>query len=33
MVQQLLIPGVQHSQEADFGSEVARVRCDLKQRL
>ena len=33
MVQQLLIPGVQHGQEADFRAEVPWIGCDLEQRL
>ena len=30
---QALIPGVQHAEESDLGSEMARIASDLQQRL
>ena len=33
VVQQLLIPGMEHAEEANLGAEVARVTGDLQQRV
>jgi hypothetical protein len=33
MQQQVLSPGVQDADEADFGAPVFRIRCDFQQRL
>ena len=33
MVQQLLIPGVQHAEESDLRAEVFRIASDLQKRL
>jgi hypothetical protein len=33
MAQQLLIPGIQHAEEADLGAQVAGITGDLKQGL
>jgi len=33
MMLEFLVPGVQDTEETDFGAELLRVSCDLKQRL
>jgi hypothetical protein len=33
MQAELLIPGVQHTEESNFRAEVSRVACDLEKRF